>query len=88
MANGTGHAKKEYLCKRLNKQREENSCQSIRRLLQILQIALAKVNRPVHEYVCVFVYVCVCVHMPLTHIQVEEHGAKPTLTRSTKSTRS
>lgn len=82
MANGTGHAKNEYLWERLNKQREENSCQSIRRLLQILQIALAKVNRTVNESVYV------CVYMPLTHIQAEEHGAKPTLTRSTKSTQS
>lgn len=88
MANGTGHAKNEYLWERLNKQREENSCQSIRRLLQILQIALAKVNRTVNESVCVCAYMYVCVYMPLTHIQAEEHGAKPTLTRSTKSTKS
>lgn len=67
MANGTGHAKNEYLWERLNKQREENSCQSIRRLLQILQIALAKVNRTVNESVCVCLYVCVCIYATDTH---------------------
>lgn len=35
----------------------------------------------VYIYGCVSVYV----YMPLTHIHDQEHGAKPTLTRSTQS---